>query len=169
MTVSARAEHDSGAARVTVMFEDTGPGIPESNRGRIFDPFFTTKEPGKGTGMGLAICQTIVQSHDGQIGFRERPDRHSFLRVVPALAPRKRRNRSRPPENMVTPMIMNDAATILVVDDDREMANLLCDVLREAGYIADSANSGCRGARAGSRGLPRPGHLRCADERDERA
>ncbi len=43
---------------------------------------------------------------------------------------------------MGTAIIANDAATILVVDDDREMANLLCDVLREAGYIAKSANSG---------------------------
>ncbi len=67
LTVRARAEHDNGAARIVVVFEDTGPGIPEANRSRIFDPFFTTKEPGKGTGMGLAVCQTIVQSHDGEI------------------------------------------------------------------------------------------------------
>ncbi len=69
LTVTARTDRDNGVAHVTVVFEDTGPGIPEPNRGRIFDPFFTTKEPGKGTGMGLAICQTIVQSHDGEIGF----------------------------------------------------------------------------------------------------
>ncbi len=83
LTVSARAEHDSGAARVTVLFEDTGPGIPESNRGRVFDPFFTTKQPGKGTGMGLAICQTIVQSHDGQIGFESDPTGTRFFVSFP--------------------------------------------------------------------------------------
>jgi signal transduction histidine kinase len=71
LTVTARVSHDNGhdngASRITLIFEDTGPGIPEQNRSRIFDPFFTTKEPGKGTGMGLAVCQTIVQSHNGQI------------------------------------------------------------------------------------------------------
>jgi two-component system, NtrC family, sensor kinase len=73
LTVKARSDHDNGAARITVVFEDTGPGIPEPNRSRIFDPFFTTKEPGKGTGMGLAVCQTIVQSHDGEIAFESGP------------------------------------------------------------------------------------------------
>ena len=42
---------------------------------------------------------------------------------------------------MATPMTTPDAASILVVDDDREMANLLCDVLREAGYNSRGANS----------------------------
>ena len=69
LTVVARAERDNGNSRITLMFEDTGPGIPEQHRSRIFDPFFTTKEPGQGTGMGLAVCQTIVQSHNGEIAF----------------------------------------------------------------------------------------------------
>ena len=73
-------------ARIVVVFEDTGPGIPEANRGRIFDPFFTTKEPGKGTGMGLAVCQTIVQSHDGEITLESDSDRHPVLRGVSAIA-----------------------------------------------------------------------------------
>jgi len=83
LTVKARPEHDNGAARIIVVFEDTGPGIPESNRGRIFDPFFTTKEPGKGTGMGLAVCQTIVQSHDGEISFQNGPTGTRFFVSFP--------------------------------------------------------------------------------------
>jgi two-component system NtrC family sensor kinase len=83
LTVRARTEHDNGAARVVVVFEDTGPGIPESNRGRIFDPFFTTKEPGEGTGMGLAVCQTIVQSHNGEITFESSPTGTRFFASFP--------------------------------------------------------------------------------------
>ena len=46
---------------------DDGPGIPKKNLVRIFDPFFTSKEPGQGTGLGLSLCQTAVQSMDGEI------------------------------------------------------------------------------------------------------
>jgi signal transduction histidine kinase len=83
LTVRARTEHNNGGARVVVVFEDTGPGIPEANRGRIFDPFFTTKEPGQGTGMGLAVCQTIVQSHDGEITFESGPAGTRFFASFP--------------------------------------------------------------------------------------
>jgi len=45
--------------------EDQGPGIPENIRERLFEPFFTTKPIG--SGMGLAICRSIVEMHDGKI------------------------------------------------------------------------------------------------------
>ena len=83
LTVSTRTERDNGSSRITLVFEDTGPGIPEQHRSRIFDPFFTTKEPGKGTGMGLAVCQTIVQSHDGEIAFASSPTGTRFFVSFP--------------------------------------------------------------------------------------
>lgn len=52
---------------------DTGPGIPPGLRERIFDPFFTTKPDGEGTGVGLALCRTIVKGHGGQIEVGETP------------------------------------------------------------------------------------------------
>jgi signal transduction histidine kinase len=55
----------NGRDSIRVAIEDTGSGIDPSNRDRIFKPLFTTKA--HGTGMGLAICQSIIDSHNGRI------------------------------------------------------------------------------------------------------
>ncbi|MBF7729595.1 sensor histidine kinase [Pseudomonas sp. N040] len=61
--VSTRAlEH-----QIELSVEDEGSGIPKAIAGRLFEPFFTTKDPGKGTGLGLALVYSIVEEHYGQI------------------------------------------------------------------------------------------------------
>ncbi len=52
---------------VVVTIKDTGEGISHENLEKLFTPFFTTKEPGKGTGLGLAVTQRIIQEHSGTI------------------------------------------------------------------------------------------------------
>ncbi|MNN52727.1 Sporulation kinase A [compost metagenome] len=49
------------------MVEDEGSGIPKSIVDRLFEPFFTTKDPGKGTGLGLALVYSIIEEHYGEI------------------------------------------------------------------------------------------------------
>ena len=55
-----------------ISIEDQGPGIPEDISQRIFEPFFTTKP--NGTGMGLAICRSIIEMHDGRLWAENGPD-----------------------------------------------------------------------------------------------
>lgn len=66
---------------VLMTVEDSGIGIAPEVRERIFEPFFTTKEPGKGTGMGLALAYGIVQGHGGAIEVETSPGRGSAFRI----------------------------------------------------------------------------------------
>ncbi|MEQ9619620.1 MAG: PAS domain S-box protein [Deltaproteobacteria bacterium] len=52
---------------IEISFSDDGPGIPQEFMSKVFDPFFTTKEPGKGTGLGLAVVYGIIKEHGGEI------------------------------------------------------------------------------------------------------
>ncbi len=64
-----------------VRFKDTGTGIGLEDKDRIFDPFFTTKPVGQGTGLGLAVCRTLVNQHHGDITFDSEPGKGSTFTV----------------------------------------------------------------------------------------
>jgi signal transduction histidine kinase len=83
LTVTAQTEHKRDGSRVMLAFEDTGPGVAPEHEDRLFSPFFTTKEPGKGTGMGLAVSQSIVREHDGEITFSSGPSGSRFVVAIP--------------------------------------------------------------------------------------
>jgi len=55
------------AGKVDIHFVDTGCGIPSENLSKIFEPFFSTMPGGKGVGMGLSLCHTIIKQHHGEI------------------------------------------------------------------------------------------------------
>jgi two-component system NtrC family sensor kinase len=75
----------TGAVQVTV--RDHGVGIPEPLLANIFDPFFTTQPQGEGTGLGLYICQGIVQRMGGEIHIESREGVGTSARVVLPLSP----------------------------------------------------------------------------------
>jgi signal transduction histidine kinase len=87
LRVWARIMGHGGASRLVLTFEDTGPGIPPEHQTQVFDPFFTTKEPGKGTGMGLAVSQSIIRDHNGEITLESRPSGTRFVVAMPIARP----------------------------------------------------------------------------------
>jgi signal transduction histidine kinase len=58
---------DGEMPTVRISFADTGVGIPPENIPRLFEPYFTTRPPGQGTGLGLYVCQKVVERHGGRI------------------------------------------------------------------------------------------------------
>jgi signal transduction histidine kinase len=70
ISVGRRFDPDEEAAIITVA--DSGPGIRQEDLPRIFEPFFSTKETGKGVGLGLAICHSIIEGLKGAIAVESR-------------------------------------------------------------------------------------------------
>lgn len=64
-TLTIETSSDNGYC--DIRFTDNGPGIPDDVMPSIFDPFFTTKSVGDGTGLGLSVCKSIVEQHNGRI------------------------------------------------------------------------------------------------------
>jgi PAS domain S-box-containing protein len=83
--VSIEGRVETGSVRVSV--DDNGPGIPTAERERIFRPFFTTK--GRGTGLGLALVQKIIVTHNGRIHVAGSPAGGASLQVVLPLSVRQ--------------------------------------------------------------------------------
>ena len=125
-------QHPSAVSGPSVMltFSDTGHGIDKDVLPKIFEPFFTTKEPGKGTGLGLATVYGIVKQNNGNIWVYSEPGLGTTFKIY---FPRV--------DSSETPIMLETQAaseggneTIMLVEDDVEIRELVATMLEEAGY-----------------------------------
>jgi CheY-like chemotaxis protein len=132
---------------VRLAVSDTGCGITPEIQARIFDPFFTTKREGHGTGLGLSTVYGIVKQHGGFIHVESQPGAGSTFSVyLPAAAtPRTKSTdaRDRAPASPAT----SGRETILLVDDEELLRELVRDALVDRGYSVIEAADGRDGVR----------------------
>ncbi|MFL5625475.1 MAG: response regulator, partial [Ktedonobacteraceae bacterium] len=128
---------------IRIAITDTGLGIDEKVRAHIFEPFFTTKEPGKGTGLGLAMVHGIVGQHDGYIDVDSKVGKGTtFNLYFPSV--------ERAPVSIHTDLKVPDQVeggveTLLLVEDDPDLRFLMQEVLKEYGYTIIDACDGEEG------------------------
>ena len=128
-----RKKFPNVAARqyVALIVRDAGVGMDEKTRSRIFEPFFTTKERGKGTGLGLSVVFGIMESHKGYIAVDSEPGKGTTFYLyfpVPESQDIEQANAETQKE------IPGGDETILVVEDEEAIRELLKTFLQLAGY-----------------------------------
>jgi two-component system cell cycle sensor histidine kinase/response regulator CckA len=151
-TANAPPREDAGdGARPWAMLSvtDTGVGMDTETQARIFEPFFTTKGPGKGTGLGLATVQGIVEQSGGRIEVDTTPGGGATFRVY---FPHSREGASRKSSKPKL-AASRGGETILLMEQDDDVRTLLARFLGRGGYRVLTAASAAE-ARACSQGEP---------------
>lgn len=132
--------------KVRVEIEDNGHGIPEDIQSRIFEPFFTTKDVGQGTGIGLAFSHRIVESHGGRLSVKSKVGQGTNFAVdLTATSP------SPLMVHLDKPRSLN-GHSVLVVDDEDGVAQLITDMLTEEGFVVTKTTDPRTALRLAERG-----------------
>jgi PAS domain S-box-containing protein len=136
-----------GDTYIELRVTDTGIGMDTDTKNKVFDPFFSGKEYGKGKGLGLTAVYGVVKSYNGLIRVESEPKRGSvFVIYLPSKAEltKKADTEDIYPAGSETADegTKTSRKTILVVEDEPSLLQLLRDILRENGYRVITAKDG---------------------------
>jgi DNA-binding response OmpR family regulator/two-component sensor histidine kinase len=136
---------------IVLTVADSGTGIDEATRQRIFEPFYTTKPAGRGTGLGLFTVQQVVKRCGGFLSISSAKGLGTTVRIyLPAAAGEAQTGRAQSVQ--ASAAIKGGGETILIVEDDAELRNLMRELLEGAGYAVLDAGSASEAVEM-SRGL----------------
>jgi two-component system NtrC family sensor kinase len=137
--VTLTTQYDPAQHQIALAVTDTGPGIPPALHARIFEPFFTTKPPGVGTGLGLPLCQGMVEAHGGTLEVSSALGHGATFRITLPV-----RAVPTPPPVLHGPAedLARRGHTILIVEDELILATGLARLLRRDGHTVDTAANG---------------------------
>jgi len=122
---------------VRISVKDIGVGMDDATRLRIFDPFFTTKEMGRGTGLGLASAYGIIKNHGGFIDVRSEKGRGTTFDIYLQVT-----DRAAADEKEHYPGIQKGSETVLLVDDEEMITEIVKKLLESLGYTVLPARNG---------------------------
>lgn len=137
-----RPEDPEPGEYVMLSIRDTGCGMSEDVLAKVFEPFFTTKDIGKGSGLGLAQVFGFAKQSGGGVRIDTVPGRGTQVAVyLPAV---KEQAMSEPAVPLLRQPVSDSGRnrTVLLVDDDHLVRDMLGDVLRQYGYQVRQAHSG---------------------------
>ena len=124
---------------VMLSVRDTGTGMTEQVKAHLFEALYTTKAKGKGTGLGLATCQTIIRKSGGHISVCSELGKGSEFRFYYPRVDQPLGAAASPDQSGLLP---RGTETLLVVEDDTPVRHLACGVLEDLGYQVLSASNG---------------------------
>jgi two-component system cell cycle sensor histidine kinase/response regulator CckA len=138
---------------VMLVVSDTGTGMTDEVKAHLFEPFFTTKQTGKGTGLGLATCQTIVKQSGGHIEVHSEVDKGTIFKIY---FPRVDQPVDADTQFIKAGLLPRGTETLLVVEDEPSVRQLSRLVLENQGYEVLSASNGQEGLHRaqGHKGSP---------------
>jgi PAS domain S-box-containing protein len=136
---------------VLLEVRDDGCGIDPAIRARIFEPFFTTKGVGQGTGLGLSTVYGIVKQNGGHVWVDSEPGHGSSFKIY---LPRVEAEASTPAVDERSHQ-RTGAETVLVVEDEEEVRELVSMILgQDGGYAVLAASNGDEAVRLAGRAAP---------------
>jgi CheY-like chemotaxis protein len=139
MPSGGRLMIETGNVGQTVMLAvgDTGCGMDDETRARLFEPYFTTKEPGRGSGLGLATVYDVVTQCGGQISVTSGSGAGSTFKIYLPRATEP----SAPPLTPISAAVPSDGKTVLVVENEREVRDLVREILQLQNHVVLEAGN----------------------------
>jgi CheY-like chemotaxis protein len=123
--------HARPGSFVMIMVADTGSGIPKEIQSRIFDPFFTTKPQGQGTGLGLSVVASVLKNHQSFLHLESEPESGSSFEIYLPKSAAATTIITRP---TLIDLPRGNNQTILVIDDEQAIRDMLVTALKDQGY-----------------------------------